>query len=50
MINFQIFLYQDFSEATVTIGVSHAHHCMAANGSRAGAGLHGMGMGLLAGV
>ena len=37
-------------EATVTTGLSRARHCTAANGSRAGAGLHGMGVALLAGV
>ena len=38
------------SDVTVTIGLSWAHHCAAANGSRAGAGLHGMGVALSAGV
>ena len=38
------------SDVTVTTGLSRAHHCAAANGSRAGAGLHGMGVALSAGV
>ena len=32
------------SDVTVTTGLSRARHCAAANGSRAGAGLHGMGV------
>ena len=38
------------SDVTVTTGLSRARHCAAANGSRAGAGLHGMGVALSAGV
>ena len=38
------------SVVTVTTGLSRARHCAAANGSRAGAGLHGMGVALSAGV
>ena len=37
-------------DVTVTTCLSRAHHCAAANDSRAGAGLHGMGVALLAGV
>ena len=36
------------SDVTVTTGLSRARHCAAANGSRAGAGLHGMGVALSA--
>ena len=32
------------SDVTVTTGLSRARHCAAANGSRAGAGPHGMGV------
>ena len=32
------------SDVTVTTGLSRARHWAAANGSRAGAGLHGMGV------
>ena len=38
------------SDVTVTTSLSRARHCAAANGSRAGAGLHGMGVVLSAGV
>ena len=49
--NFPVFsIISRIVEATVTTGLSRAHHCAAANGSRAGAGLHGMGVALLAGV
>ena len=32
------------SDVTVTTGLFRARHCAEANGSRAGAGLHGMGV------
>ena len=38
------------SDMTVTTDLSRVRHCAAANGSRAGAGLHGMGVALSARV
>ena len=51
MINFQTFpSVKIFAKVTLTTGLSRALHCAAANGSCAGAGLHGMGVALSAGV